>query len=115
MHELSIALSIVDGVLEELDLQKPGKVEVVYVRLGRLSGVDKDALSFSYEVACEGTALVNSRLVIEEVEIAILCSACGVERRPRSFPLLACAECGAAGERVLHGEELEITAMEMVH
>lgn len=115
MHELSIALSIVDGVLEELDRQKSGQVEVVHLRLGRLSGVDKDALSFSYKVACEGTALVNSRLLIQDVEVSIFCSTCGVERAIRSFPLLTCAECGAPGNRVLHGEEMEITAMEMLH
>ena len=115
MHELSVALSIVDGVLEELGRQKSGQVEVVHLRLGRLSGVDKDALSFSYRVACEGTALANSRLLVEEVEVAIFCPTCGAERAIRSFPLLTCAECGAAGDRVIHGQELEIAAMEMVH
>ena len=114
MHELSIALSIVDGVLEELDRQKPGKVEAVHLRLGRLSGVDKEALSFSYSLACEGTALANSRLLIEEVDIEIFCPVCGVDRPILSFPLLICAECGATGDRVLRGGELEITAMEMI-
>ncbi len=42
--------------------------------------MDKDALSFSYGVACEGTALANSRLLIEDVDVAIFCPACGVER-----------------------------------
>jgi hydrogenase nickel incorporation protein HypA/HybF len=114
MHELSIALNIVDGVLEELDRQNSGHVEVVHLRVGRLSGVDKDALSFSYGVACEGTPLANSRLLIEDVEVAILCPVCGVERSTRYFPLLTCADCGAASAQVLRGEELEITAMEMV-
>ena len=113
MHELSIALSIVDGVLEELDRQKSGQVEVVHLRVGRMSGVDKEALSFSYGVACEGTALANSRLLIEEVDVAIFCPACGAERPTRSFPLLTCAECGTPGGRLVRGEELEITAMEM--
>ena len=113
MHELSIALSIVDGVLEELDRQRSGQVEAVHLRVGRMSGVDKDALSFSYVVACEGTALAHSRLLIEDVEVAIFCPVCSAERPTRSFPLLTCAECGAAGGRVLRGEELEITAMEM--
>ncbi len=115
MHELSIALSIVDGVLEELDRQKSGQVEVVHLRLGRLSGVDKDALSFSYKVACEGTVLGNSRLLIEDVEVSIFCPTCGVERATRLFPLLTCAECGAPSDHVVHGGELEITAMEMVN
>ena len=115
MHELSIALSIVDGVLEELNRQQPGQVEIVHLRLGRMSGVDKDALSFSYGVACEGTALANSRLLIEEVDVAIFCAVCGVERPTRSFPLLTCSECGAAAGHVVRGEELEITAMEMTN
>src|ERR1700686_1425320 len=114
MHELSIALNIVDGVLEELDRQKSGQVEVVHLRLGGLSGGGKTALSFSYGVACEGTPLANSRLLIEDVEVAIFCSVCGVERPTRSFPVLICADCGAVGERVLRGDELEITGMELV-
>jgi hydrogenase nickel incorporation protein HypA/HybF len=114
MHELSIALSIVDGVLQELERQKPGHVEAVHLRVGRLSGVDKDALSFSYGVACEGTALANSRLLIEDVDVSIFCPVCKIERPTRSFPVLTCAECGASSQRVLRGEELEITAMEMV-
>jgi hydrogenase nickel incorporation protein HypA/HybF len=115
MHELSIAVSIVDGVLEELERQKGGgEVEAVHLRVGRLSGVDKDALMFSYGVACEGTRLERSRLVVEDVEVAIFCSACGSERPTRSFPQLTCAACGATGDRVVRGEELEITAMELV-
>ena len=114
MHELSIALNIVDGVLEELERQGSGQVETVHVRVGRLSGVDKDALAFSYEVACEGTALEKSRLIIEDVDVAIFCPICGAERPTREFPFLTCAECGASAERIVHGKELEITAMEMV-
>jgi hydrogenase nickel incorporation protein HypA/HybF len=114
MHELSIALSIVDGVLEELERYEDAQVEAVHLRLGRLSGVDKTALEFSYGIACEGTPLAASRLMVEDVDVTIFCGACGVERPTRSFPVLMCAECGAPGERIVRGQELEITAMEMV-
>jgi hydrogenase nickel incorporation protein HypA/HybF len=114
MHELSIALSIVDGALEELQRQGAAEAAAVHLRVGRLSGVDKDALLFSYAVACHDTALANSRLVIQDVEVVIFCPDCGAERPTRSFPVLACLECGAVAERVVHGEELEITAMEVV-
>jgi len=76
--------------------------------------VDKDALLFSYTVACHDTALANSRLVIQDVEVVIFCPDCGAERPTQSFPVLTCLECGAVAERVVHGEELEITAMEVV-
>ena len=113
MHELSIALSIVDGVLEEATRHGPGQVDAVHVRLGRLSGVDKEALLFSYALASESTPLAHSRLVIEEIEVVILCPQCRAERSATSFPLLYCSECGSLGERIVHGEELEITALEM--
>ncbi|MEO8378621.1 MAG: hydrogenase maturation nickel metallochaperone HypA [Acidobacteriota bacterium] len=69
MHELSIALSIVEGVTEEAG-QHGGVVVVkaVHLRLGRLSGVVGEALLFSYGLACEGTVLQGSELRIEEVE-----------------------------------------------
>jgi hydrogenase nickel incorporation protein HypA/HybF len=114
MHELSIALSIVDGALEELQRQGAAEAAAVHLRVGRLSGVDKDALLFSYGVACQDTALASSHLVIEDVDVVILCPECSAERPTRSFPVLTCAECGAMAERVVHGQELEITAMEVV-
>lgn len=114
MHELSIALSIVDGVLEELKTRGASRASVIYLRVGRLSGVDKDALRFSYGIVCQDTAVAHSQLEIEDVDVAVFCPACNVERPARSLPTLACAECGAQAPRVVRGQELEITGMEIV-
>lgn len=114
MHELSIALSVVDGALEELRARGAAEAGAIYLRVGRLSGVDKDALLFSYSIAIEETPLARSHLVIEDVEVVILCASCQAERTVRSFPGLACAECGALAERVVRGNELEIAAMELL-
>jgi hydrogenase nickel incorporation protein HypA/HybF len=114
MHELSIALSIVDGALEELNRQGATEAAAVHLRIGRLSGVDKDALQFAYNIACQDTALTGSQLVIEDIDVVILCPSCRAERQIKSFPMLTCAECGAFAEHVIHGEELEITAMEVM-
>jgi hydrogenase nickel incorporation protein HypA/HybF len=113
MHELSIALSIVDAVLEEAERHGGARVQATHLRLGRLSGVDKDALAFSYRVACEETALQDSQLVIEEVEVIIHCPQCRGERAASSYPLLVCGDCGASGDAVVRGEELEIIGLEM--
>jgi hydrogenase nickel incorporation protein HypA/HybF len=68
MHELSIAMSIVEGVREEADRRGAFRVEAVYLSLGPLSGVDKNALLFAYPMACEGTLLENSRLEIADAK-----------------------------------------------
>jgi len=53
---------------EEVDRRGGARVTVLHLKLGSLSGVVKEALTFSYEIACQGTALEGSQLVIEEVE-----------------------------------------------
>jgi hydrogenase nickel incorporation protein HypA/HybF len=113
MHELSIALSIVDGVLEELECRGTLRASAVHVRVGKLSGVDRDALCFSYGIACEGTPLAHSQLVVEDVDVEVFCPACQNERPIACFPVLTCADCGMSAERVTRGNELEITGVEL--
>ena len=68
----------------------------------------------THGVARQDTALAKSRLLIEDVEVAIFCPNCGAERPAREFPFLTCAQCGASAERIVHGQELEIAALEIL-
>jgi hydrogenase nickel incorporation protein HypA/HybF len=112
MHELSIAMSIVDTALEESERLK-ARVSAVHLRLGALSGVVKDALLFSYEVACQDTALQGSRLIVEDVPVAVFCPQCQERRALSSIQSFACPECGAPTRDILQGKELEIVALEV--
>ncbi len=58
MHELSIALSILD-IAEEEAGDRVGRVAAVHLKLGPLSGVVKEALLSAYDLAREGTALAQ--------------------------------------------------------
>lgn len=66
MHELSIAVSIVDAVCEELQRRGDPKLLAVHLTMGALSGIVKESLLFAYDAACEGTPLAGTRLVIDE-------------------------------------------------
>src|SRR5437763_10762599 len=112
MHELSIAMSILEIAEEEAE-QRGIKISAVHLRLGALSGVVKDSLLFSYEVACADTPLKGSRLVIEEVPVAVFCYGCQAQRPVHSIQLLCCAECGAPTPQIVHGKELEVVALEI--
>ena len=112
MHEFSIAMGIVEAAMEEAQ-QRHVQVSAVHLRLGALSGVVKDALLFSYEVACQDTPLEGSRLLIEEVPVAVFCPYCKAKRVLESVQLFACPECGAPAGEVLQGKELEVFALEV--
>ncbi len=113
MHELSIALSIVEGAEEEVQRQGGGRVCAVHLKLGPLSGVVKEALLFSYELACEGTSLEGSALIIEPIPIRIYCETCHAEGDPISLQRLHCSQCSAADCRVIQGAEMELFALEL--
>jgi hydrogenase nickel incorporation protein HypA/HybF len=113
MHELSIAMSIVE--LAEEEIQKNGGMQVsaIHLKLGALSGVVKDALLSSYGLACEGTALAGSRLMIEEVPVIAYCAQCDAPRPVGSVEWFVCPECRALMSKVLQGRELQVVALEI--
>jgi hydrogenase nickel incorporation protein HypA/HybF len=112
MHELSIASSIVDMVIEEAETRGV-RILAVHLKLGPLSGVFGDALLGSYEMACAGTPIEGSRLVIEPVPVKVFCAVCGEPRLVASFQWLRCPECATASSEVLEGNELLVTALEV--
>ena len=113
MHELSIAMSIVDLAEEEIEKRGATQVSAVHLKLGLLSGVVKDALLSSYGLACEGTPLEGSRLMIEEVPIVAYCEKCDAPRSVNSVEWFVCPECRAPISRVLQGKELQVVGLEI--
>ena len=113
MHELSIALSIIEMATAEAERRGGAKVDGVYLKLGALSGVVKDALLFSYEIACEGTLLEGSRLLIEEVPVEVYCPVCQTEHALASILQFICPVCGSPTPQIVQGNELEVVALEI--
>lgn len=113
MHELSIALSILDLAAEEAGRQGGARVTAVHLRLGPLAGVVKEALLSAFGLAREGTDLESAELVIEQVPLVAYCSQCA-GLRTLTPPLLYCPECGTPTPDVVSGRELELVALEVV-
>jgi hydrogenase nickel incorporation protein HypA/HybF len=112
MHELSIALSILDAAAEEAE-RRGARVVGIHLRLGPLSGVVKEALLSAYDLAREGGALQDARLVIEEVPVLAHCPTCQATRAAVSMQEMRCATCGTPTPQVVSGRELEIVALEI--
>jgi hydrogenase nickel incorporation protein HypA/HybF len=112
MHELSIALSILDAAEEEMRSRK-GRVAAIHVRLGRHCGVVREALLSAFDLAREGTALAQAELVIEEVPLVVHCPACAADGTPTSRFELRCPTCGTLTNEIVSGQELQIRALEI--
>jgi len=112
MHELSIAESILDAVREEARKYPSGHVSKVTVRVGELSGVSPDSLSFSFEALVSGTEMEPLALEIEFCPIRYKCGGCGatfaleMEKSP-------CPACGSTSSSFAGGDELDIAYLEV--
>ncbi len=114
MHELSIAMSMIEMATGELEKNGGTRVEALYLKLGGLSGVVKDALLFSWEIACQGTPLAGSRLEIEEIPVVVFCANCRENKTLSAINNFFCPVCHAPAAEILQGRELEVTALEIV-
>jgi hydrogenase nickel incorporation protein HypA/HybF len=113
MHELSIAMCIVEMAEEEAATRGLVQIRAVHLRLGLLSGVVKQALLSSYEMACASTSLEGSQLLIEEVPVEVFCINCQARRKVVSIQSISCPDCGTPASDVTQGKELEVVALEI--
>ncbi|MBZ5514652.1 MAG: hydrogenase maturation nickel metallochaperone HypA [Acidobacteriia bacterium] len=112
MHELSIANSILEAVRAEA-ARRPGvRVAKVGVRVGELSGVEPDALSFSFEALVRGSDLEPLALEVETCPRRQRCCECGCLFRVVDFNLV-CPDCGSTESRCVSGDELEMVYLEI--
>jgi len=112
MHELSVALSIIEGVEEEA-ARHPGTVEAIHLRLGPLAGIVKEALLSAWELACESSTLAGVRLVVEDMPIIVYCPTCQANQTVTSMQWMCCPVCDTPASEIIQGQELEVRALEM--
>lgn len=112
MHELSIAVSIVESVEENLP-SNDLKVQKVFLKIGKFSGVVRDALEFSFEIAAKDSQLENAVLEFEELPLKVYCNDCSKESELGIPPIFKCEFCGKPTPKIVQGKELEIVAVEI--
>jgi hydrogenase nickel incorporation protein HypA/HybF len=112
MHELSIAESILDAVRQELLKHPGGRPTRAGLRIGELSGVDVDSLSFCFEAVLKGTEWESLQLDIRACPQRRLCGNCG-----NDFPVVdydpICPACSSSNTRLTSGDELDFDYLEV--
>ena len=113
MHELALCAALRDAVLRIAADRNARSVSSVRLLIGPLSGVDGDALSRAYPLACAGTACADATLLIEPAPVRVHCGGCGAltDAQPQK---LACADCGSLETTIVSGDEMLISSVELL-
>jgi hydrogenase nickel incorporation protein HypA/HybF len=110
MHEMSIAMQLLDSVLAAAAEHGAARVESAEVHVGAMRLVVPEALKFAWEVACEGTPAEGSSLEIVETPLRGRCFACGAEYEPRLDDFL-CPACGQADVEIVEGNDIVLRSV----
>lgn len=108
MHELALAESLVDLILERTE---GSRVQVVRLEVGKMTMVVPEALRFCFEVASKGTPLEVADLEILEVEGRGKCRTCMGEVALAGA--VAFCPCGSSDVEILGGNELLLKEVEV--
>ena len=110
MHELSIAISIVDLAIDQATRASARHVSEIELDIGTLSGIEYEALEFSLGVASKDTLLENTLFRINRVEPVAECTGCGHLYTPEGV-FSHCPECQRDGIRLIRGTELQLKSL----
>jgi len=113
LHELSIVLGIIETVSEFAQTANAKKIVATYLRVGALSGVVKDALLFSFDLAVEDTLLQDSKLVVEELPVVIFCRTCDKNMELPGVQSFRCPVCQTPSADIRQGRDLEVRSIEI--
>ncbi|WP_076790511.1 hydrogenase maturation nickel metallochaperone HypA [Chlorobium sp. KB01] len=107
MHEMSIALSIIEAVEAKAREEGAERISGIDLVVGKLAGIQPESLRFCFSAAAKGSMAESALLQIEEPEGIGECLECG-RKFPVSFCYAECPECRSLKIGIVSGEEFRI-------
>ena len=111
MHELSIAQSLLEIVLDEAGKNGLERVRVIKLQVGEFAAVVPDSLTFCFELVSRDTLASGAVLEIETIPIVSRCVQCGAMFEVENQVFL-CPECGEPVFEIVSGRELSVSSIE---
>ncbi|MDR3568599.1 MAG: hydrogenase maturation nickel metallochaperone HypA [Syntrophobacteraceae bacterium] len=111
MHELSIAQSLLDIIVDESKNHRLGHVNLVRLRVGELAAVVSESLRFCFDLVSRDTVASGAIIEIETVAVTARCDKCdfSFEIKDRVFE---CPRCAEPVFEMVGGRELYVMSIE---
>ena len=110
MHEMSIALSIIDLAAEQAKKAAASKIIEIELDIGTLSGIEIVALNFALEIAVKDSVLEFAEVKINRIEAVSECLECGHIFESEGF-INHCPECRETNTRIFKGKEMQVKSI----
>ncbi len=112
MHEVGIIQSTLELAEQSAKASGATQIHLLRLRVGRMTGIVREALEFAFEVVREGSMAADARLEIETVPATCWCAQCEVEFSSEDL-IYVCPTCGQFSSELRRGLELELASLEV--
>lgn len=112
MHEMSLAESVLQLMEDAARSQGFARVKTVWLEIGQLAGVEKEALRFCFDVVTHDSIAHEARLEIIDTPGQGWCMQCAITV-PIAVLFDACPQCGSHQVQVTGGSEMRVKELEV--
>ncbi len=113
MHEMSIALGIVDIAEKEAKKAQVKHFSKIDLEIGTLAGIEFDSLDFVWKSAVKNTVLEHAQKIIHKIEAQAKCVDCDYEFALDNI-YDNCPKCGSFLKIILQGKELRVKSLDIL-
>ena len=113
MHEMSIAINIIELCKKELQKANAKRIEKLNLVVGKLSGIVVESLQFALEASKGNSPLSTAEIIVEEVPATMKCLNCSAEFEADDH-YIACPTCGDFRHEIMGGKELIVKSLTVV-
>jgi len=112
MHEMSLVEGVRELIEDAAKREGFAHVRSVRVEIGQLSGVEREAFEFCFDLAMRGSLVEGARLDIVATPGRGRCPGCGQETA-LALVYDACEHCGELPVAVIAGTEMRVIDLEV--
>jgi len=114
VHEVSIALGMVDELIKIANNNNATKINSVKLKIGKMSGIVTDSLIFAFDaVKLEHSLLSEAVIEIEEIPTVCECEDCNSSFEIDNMYFPICSNCKSFNVKIISGEEQHIENVEL--
>jgi len=112
MHEMTVTRSLLEIVNDKVSEINAGKVNRINILVGELSGVEKDSVSFYFDIMKKDYNVADAEIAFVDMPAVMTCRDCGKEFDYDPVSWL-CPGCSSASLQVLKGSECYVESIEV--
>lgn len=114
MHEVSIALAMVDELMNIARKNNAQKITAVKLKIGKMSGIVTDSLKFAFDaVKLDQPLLCDAEIFIDEIPLVYRCNDCSHQFGTDDIYFPSCPSCSSYNLMIISGEEQHIENVEI--